>query len=45
MLDLVIENARICDGTGRPSTMGTLGASGGVISYLGAERGLAAHES
>ena len=42
MLDLVIENARICDGTGRPSTMGTLGASGGVITYMGAERGLAA---
>jgi N-acyl-D-aspartate/D-glutamate deacylase len=42
MLDLVIENARIVDGTGRPSTMGTLGAEGGVISYLGTERGLAA---
>jgi N-acyl-D-amino-acid deacylase len=42
MLDLVIENARICDGTGRPSTMGTLGAAGGVITYMGAERGLAA---
>ena len=42
MLDLVIENARIVDGTGRPSTMGTLGAEGGVITYLGTERGLAA---
>jgi N-acyl-D-amino-acid deacylase len=42
MLDLVIENARIVDGTGRPSTMGTLGAAGGVITYLGTERGLAA---
>jgi N-acyl-D-aspartate/D-glutamate deacylase len=42
MLDLVIENARICDGTGAPSRMGTLGAEGGVITHLGAERGLAA---
>jgi N-acyl-D-aspartate/D-glutamate deacylase len=42
MLDLVIENARICDGTGRPSTMGTLGATGGVITYLGPDKGLAA---
>jgi N-acyl-D-aspartate/D-glutamate deacylase len=42
MLDLVIENARIVDGTGRPSTMGTLGAEGGVITYLGTERGRAA---
>jgi hypothetical protein len=23
MFDLLIENARLCDGTGRPSTMGT----------------------
>src|SRR5262245_7176926 len=44
MLDLVIENARICDGTGRPSAMGTLGANGGVITYLGADKGLAAHK-
>ncbi len=42
MLDLVIENARIVDGTGAPSAMGTLGAEGGVITYLGTERGLAA---
>lgn len=28
MLDLVIENARICDGTGRPSTMGTPSSRG-----------------
>src|SRR5215471_15065582 len=42
MLDLVIENARIVDGTGAPSTMGSLGAEGGVITYLGTERGLAA---
>ena len=44
MLDLVIENARICDGTGRPSTMGTLGATDGVITYLGSDKGLAARQ-
>jgi N-acyl-D-aspartate/D-glutamate deacylase len=44
MLDLVIENARICDGTGRPSAMGTLGARNGVITYLGSDKGLAARQ-
>ena len=44
MLDLVIENARICDGTGRPSAMGTLGATNGVITYLGSDKGLAARQ-
>ncbi|GIX49307.1 MAG: amidohydrolase [Candidatus Tectimicrobiota bacterium] len=43
MLDLVIEEARICDGTGRPSFIGTLGVRGDRIAYLGQERGLAAH--
>jgi N-acyl-D-aspartate/D-glutamate deacylase len=39
MMDLVIENARICDGTGAPSFMGTLGAEGGVIRYVGPRNG------
>ncbi len=41
MYDLVIENARICDGTGMPSYMGTLGVEEGLITYLGTEKGLA----
>ena len=41
MYDLVIENARICDGTGAPSYMGTLGVQDGLITYLGADKGLA----
>ncbi len=39
MMDLVIENARICDGTGAPSFMGTLGVEGGVIRYVGPRDG------
>ena len=35
MLDLVIKNARICDGTGAPSFMGALGVKAGVIRYVG----------
>ena len=42
MYDLVIQNARICDGTGAPSYMGTLGVQDGRIAYLGRENGLAA---
>ena len=35
MMDLVIENARICDGTGAPSFMGTLGVEGGRLTRDG----------
>ena len=42
MFDLLIENARLCDGTGRPSMMGTLGVTDGRIAYLGQEKGLVA---
>jgi N-acyl-D-aspartate/D-glutamate deacylase len=35
MLDLLIQNARICDGTGAPSFMGDLGVEGGVIRSMG----------
>jgi N-acyl-D-aspartate/D-glutamate deacylase len=45
MFDLLIENARICDGTGRPSVMGSLGVNDGVITYLGAENGLGAQRT
>jgi N-acyl-D-aspartate/D-glutamate deacylase len=42
MLDLLIKNARICDGTGAPSTMGALGVEGGIIRHLGRANGLTA---
>ena len=45
MYDLVIHNARICDGTGQPSFLGTLGANDGLITYLGEDAGLAAQRS
>ena len=45
MFDLVIENARICDGTGQPSYMGTLGVNDGRITHLGQENGLAAQRT
>jgi N-acyl-D-amino-acid deacylase len=45
MYDLVIQNARICDGTGQPSFIGTLGVQDGLITYLGDETGLAAQRS
>jgi N-acyl-D-aspartate/D-glutamate deacylase len=35
MLDLLIKNARICDGTGAPSFMGDLGVQGGLIRSVG----------
>jgi N-acyl-D-aspartate/D-glutamate deacylase len=42
MFDLVIQQARICDGTGNPSFVGSLGVTDGHITYLGRETGLAA---
>jgi N-acyl-D-aspartate/D-glutamate deacylase len=39
MLDLVIRNARIVDGTGAPAFMGDLGVAGGKIRYLGRSSG------
>src|SRR5262245_18817473 len=39
MMDLVIKNARVCDGTGAPSFMGTLGVEDGVIRYVGPRDG------
>ena len=39
MLDLLIKNARICDGTGAPSFMGDLGVKDGVIRYVGKANG------
>jgi N-acyl-D-aspartate/D-glutamate deacylase len=37
MFDLLIQNAQICDGTGRPSFLGTVGVEGGRITYIGDE--------
>ncbi|PON15997.1 hypothetical protein C2W62_20840 [Candidatus Entotheonella serta] len=45
MYDLVIEHAWICDGTGAPSYMGTLGVEDGLITYLGTDKGLRAKRS
>src|SRR2546421_2012295 len=42
MYDLVIQNARMCDGTGKPSFIGTLGVTDGRITYLGPDTGRAA---
>jgi N-acyl-D-aspartate/D-glutamate deacylase len=42
MFDLIIQHARICDGTGNPSFVGTLGVTDRRITYLGRETGLAA---
>ena len=39
MLDLLIKNARICDGTGAPSVMGDLGVKDGIIRSVGAAKG------
>jgi len=39
MLDLVIRNARIVDGTGAPAFMGDLGVAGGKIRYIGRSSG------
>lgn len=45
MLDLLIRNARICDGTGTPSYQGSLGVTQGQITYLGPDTGLAAQRT
>jgi N-acyl-D-aspartate/D-glutamate deacylase len=45
MYDLVIQHARICDGTGTPSFIGTLGVTEGQIAYLGRETGLSAQRT
>jgi N-acyl-D-aspartate/D-glutamate deacylase len=42
MFDLLIQNARICDGTGKTSWIGTLGVEGDRITYVGQESGQAA---
>ena len=39
MLDLLIKNARICDGTGAPSFPGDLGVKDGIIRYVGKANG------
>jgi len=39
VLDLLIKNARICDGTGAPSFMGALGVKDGLIRQLGPANG------
>ncbi len=43
MHDLVIDNARLCDGTGAPSTMGALAVRDGRIAAIGALGGAATH--
>src|SRR2546426_6456945 len=45
MFDLIIQHARLCDGTGNPSFVGTLGVTDGRITYLGRETGLAARRT
>jgi N-acyl-D-aspartate/D-glutamate deacylase len=42
MLDLLIKNARICDGTGGPSFMGDLGVQDGLIHKVGRSNGATA---
>ena len=37
MFDLLIQHARICDGTGGPSFLGAVGVEGGRITYMGEE--------
>jgi N-acyl-D-aspartate/D-glutamate deacylase len=45
MFDLIIQHARLCDGTGNPSFVGTLGVTDGHITYLGRDMGLAAQRT
>ena len=35
MYDLVIQNARMCDGTGKPRCIGKLGVTDGQMTSLG----------
>ena len=45
MFDLIIQHARLCDGTGTPCFLGTLGVTDGHITYLGRDTGLAARQT
>ena len=45
MFDLIIHNARMCDGTGQASFMGSLGVKDGRITHLGQASGLAAQRT
>ncbi|HXG20163.1 MAG TPA: amidohydrolase family protein [Methylomirabilota bacterium] len=42
MYDLIIENARICDGTGKPSFYGSVAVKDGLIAAIGKSHGEAA---
>jgi len=42
MYDLIIENARICDGTGKPSFFGNVAVKDGMIAAVGETNGAAA---
>ena len=42
MYDLIIENARICDGTGKPSFYGNVAVKDGLIAAVGKSNGEAA---
>ena len=39
MYDLIIENARICDGTGKPSFHGNVAVKDGMIAAVGKDNG------
>jgi N-acyl-D-amino-acid deacylase len=45
MFDLIIQQARLCDGTGNPGVVGTLGVTDRRLTYLGGETGLAARRT
>ena len=45
MFDLLIQHARLCDGTGAPSFVGTLGVTDHRITYIGRDTGLAARRT
>ncbi len=44
MYDLIIENARICDGTGRQSFYGNVAVKDGLIAAVGKGNGEAAQK-
>ena len=44
MYDLIIENARICDGTGTPSFYGNVAVKDGLIAAVGKGNGEAAQK-